>query len=69
MVEQSRVEQQADVLPHVQPAAPKEHFDRAEKPQWNVFRFSKSYLQGASGARNKEGGPTDREDRDSGRKE
>lgn len=41
-------------LPHVQPAAPKEHFDWAEKPQRNVFRFSKSYLQCASGARNKD---------------
>lgn len=41
-------------LPHVQPAAPKEHFDWAEKPQRNVFRFSKSYLQGASSARNKD---------------
>lgn len=31
-------------LPYIQPTAPKEHFDRAEKPEGNLLRFSKRKL-------------------------
>ncbi|KAG8287192.1 hypothetical protein J6590_044816 [Homalodisca vitripennis] len=55
------------VLPYIQPAAPKEHFDWAEKPQRNVFRISKSYLQRASSARNRDAPNRHMGDREGGR--